>query len=118
MDEVEVMARDMLGIYDPDDELWQSVEGFAKVAYSRGWRRMHGWQASDERTWEHDSDECPACLRIMQEYRAGAHAAQRIISHLQKMATDDQVPAHIRADCDRMLVEEFGIDITGDQKAS
>ena len=109
---IEQLSRDMIGNYDEDDELWYGVAGFATYALARGWRKFKGWKASDERTWEHTcGDDCPACMRMMQEYRQAAETAQETIKLLRQIALSEQVPAYFRTDADKILVEGFGIDV-------
>ncbi len=104
----------MVGVYDDQDELWRGVRGFAQFALDKGWRRMRGWKASDERTWEHCQDSCPACLRIMQEYEQAAKMAQVTVNLLREIHANEKVPDHLRADCDQLLLEGFGIDVGTD----
>ena len=105
--DVEILARDMVGAYESDDELWLGVEGFAKFALARGWRKMHGWKATDERTWEHDGDNCPACLRIMQEYQAAALMARDTVELLRQIKESPVVPEYFRTDAADLLKRGF-----------
>lgn len=109
MSDVEELARDMVGVHDPDDELWRGVEGFAMYALDAGYRKIKGWKASDERTWEHDSDDCDACKRILQEYQQAAQIAGEMVTFLRQIRDSPVVPAYFQQDARELLAKGFRI---------